>query len=82
LFGGYILILFTKYRFLWGVMILLIGPTFFLAGTLDMDPRLIAHIYPFMVFITSFFMVSVSKLMFKIILDRAPTNSFIKKWQF
>lgn len=82
LFGGYILILFTKYRFLWGVMILLIGPTFFLAGTLSLDPRLIAHIYPFMVFITSFFIVSVSKTIFQLIQDRAPADSFLKKWQF
>jgi hypothetical protein len=82
LFGGYILILFTKYRYLWGVMILLIGPTFFLAGTLLLDPRLIAHIYPFMVFITSFCIVSAGKTVFQLIQSRAPADSFIKKWQF
>lgn len=82
LFGGYILILFTEYRFLWGVMILMIGPTFFLAGTLNLDPRLIAHIYPFMVFITCFFIVSVGKTVFQLIQSRAPADSFIKKWQF
>jgi 4-amino-4-deoxy-L-arabinose transferase-like glycosyltransferase len=82
LFGGYILILFTKYRFLWGVMILLIGPTFFLAGTLNMDPRLIAHIYPFMIFITSFFIVTLVKTIIQKARTCAPANNFLKRWQF
>jgi len=65
-----------------GIMILLIGPAFFLAGTLELNPRLIAHIYPFMVFIVSFFIVSLTKLIFQLIRDRAPANSCVKKWQF
>jgi 4-amino-4-deoxy-L-arabinose transferase-like glycosyltransferase len=83
LFCGYVMILFTKYRFLWGIMIFLIGPTSFLAGTLnfDLDPRLIAHIYPFMIFITSFFIVTLGKTIFRRIQMHAPANIFFKNWR-
>ena len=82
LFGGYVMILFTKYRFLWGIMIFLIGPSFFLAGAFKLDPRLIAHIYPFMIFITSFFIVTLGKTVFQKIQMHAPANIFSQNWRF
>ena len=81
LFSGYVMILFTKYRFLWGIMIFIIGPTFFLAGTVDLDPRLIAHIYPFMIFITSFFIVTLGKIVFQKIQMYIPANIFLRNWR-
>ena len=82
LYGGYVMILFTKYRFLWGVMILLIGPTFFLAGMFEIDPRLIAHVYPFMIFITSFFMVTSGKIIYQKIQMHVPAGILFNNRRF
>jgi 4-amino-4-deoxy-L-arabinose transferase-like glycosyltransferase len=79
LYAGLLMIMFTKYRFLWGIMVLLIGPTFFLAGTITIDSRLIAHIYPFMVFITIFSMLTISRTIWQKLQLYGPTDTFLKK---